>query len=322
MDRTTPGTPATLVAQPIRFPAADGLELGGFVWHQEGGGQRPVAVITAATSVRCRYYARFAEALFAAGWDVLTFDYRGIGESRPASLRGFKADWPDWGELDLEGALRHVLERFPGQPLDIVAHSIGGFQVGCAPSTRLARRIVTVGAQFAHWRDYAPGQRRGMVAKWHIAMPLLVRIFGYMPAKRLGWMEDTPAGVALDWARMRPRFEDTVQRGDRLRATFSTVRAPILAIGLDDDPYGTVAAIERLLAYFDGAERTHLRVAPADLGVPQIGHFAFFHTRFQATLWPLALAWLRDGDLPSGAPGRIQGRMPPAQVPAIGSSAP
>lgn len=63
---------------------------------------RPVVIINAATSVRCRHYSRFADYLFANGLDVITYDYRGIGESRDGSLRGFKASWSDWGMLDFE----------------------------------------------------------------------------------------------------------------------------------------------------------------------------------------------------------------------------
>ena len=33
------------------------------------------------------------------------------------------------------------------------------------------------------------------------------------------------------------------------------------------------------------------------MGFASIGHFAFFHSRFQDSLWPIALRWLRDGEL-------------------------
>jgi predicted alpha/beta hydrolase len=62
--------------------------------------------------VRCRYYFRFVTFLFKAGFDVVTYDYRGVGESRPAALRGFVASLIDWGGLDFEAALQHVFNRF------------------------------------------------------------------------------------------------------------------------------------------------------------------------------------------------------------------
>ena len=306
-------------AAPVRILAPDGVPLGGFMWRLGEPG-RPVVVIAAATSVRCRYYGRFAAYLFANGFDVLTFDYRGIGESRPPRMRGFRADWVDWGESDLEGALRFAVREFENAPLHVVAHSIGGFAIGLAPTSRRIGRILTVGSQFAHWRDYGAEERLRMFWKWHVVMPLLTRVFGYFPAKRLGWMEDTPAGVVRDWSRMRPRFEDTVRAGsfvageresERLARRFTGVTAPILAIGLDDDTHGTPAALDRLLAYFTASPRRHWRIDPSDVGADAIGHFAFFHDRFEGTLWPLALGWLRDGRIPPGAPGRLFAETPP-----------
>lgn len=294
--------------RPLTLHARDGAPLRGFVWaHGEPAPERPVVIVNAATSVRCRYYTRFADHLFAHGADVILYDYRGIGESRPASLRGFDASWADWGGLDFEAVLQHASAAFPGRPIDVVGHSFGGCAAGLAPSAPVIRRLVTVGAQYAYWRDYAPGERWRMVAKWHVAMPALAAVLGYVPAKRLGWMEDTPRGVARDWAASTPRLEHrpsgrrTWQSGPP--PSFAAMKADVLAISLTDDPFGTIPATERLLGYFGGSRRTHLRIAPADIGVDTIGHFGFFHSRFEATLWPTALAWLQTGRLPAGTPG-------------------
>lgn len=313
-------------AQRITLRAADGVALGGYMWRhadaaasgadpeaagfdairpdedqpddaEPGVARRPVVVVNAATSVRCRYYARFAAYLYQHGFDVVTYDYRGIGESRPDSLRGFQASWMDWGEQDFEAVLRFVAAHFPGQPVDVVAHSIGGFVTGLAPSAQGLRRIFTMGAQYAYWRDYAAGHRLRMLAKWHVAMPLLAASLGYFPGRRLGWLEDTPRGVVRDWSFMGPRFETRGgPAGARRVAAMAAVTAPILALSVTDDEFGTEAAIGRLLGYFTGSARTHLRLAPASLGLDGIGHFAFFHERFRDSLWPIALGWLTRGE--------------------------
>lgn len=293
------------VAVPFREPAADGYSLGGFSWRQgTADPARAVVIINAATSVRCRFYSRFADYLYANGVDVITYDYRGIGESRPATLRGFQASWSDWGTLDFEAMLGRARREFPGQPIDVVGHSFGGCAAGLAASAPAIRRLVTVGAQFAYWRDYAADSRWQLLCKWHLAMPLLTRVFGYFPGKRLGWMEDTPAGVVRDWATPAAAYEHRPS-GRRLATLgFAGVQADILAISLTDDPFGTVPAIERLLGYFKASARTHLRIAPHEIDEADVGHFAFFHSRFQAQLWPIALGWLRDAQLPAQAPGQ------------------
>lgn len=312
--------------EPIALVASDGYAINGFVWRREKQAAsdtrtvqreeaiRPVVIINAATSVRCRYYFRFAAFLHAHGYDAIVYDYRGIGESRPATLRGFRASWLDWGELDFEAVLRYAALEFAGQPVDVVAHSIGGFVIGLAPSNGNIRRVVTMGAQYAYWRDYAPERKRSMLWRWHVLMPLLAMCMGYVPARRLGWMEDTPKGVALSWSRSKARFEDTYRGGDiarsdveleRLVERYSSVRAPLLAISVTDDEFGTVEAIERLFGYFSGSAVTHLRIAPSDVGHAKIGHFAFFHSRFEESLWRIPLAWLQFGTLPDDVPGRV-----------------
>jgi len=125
---------------------------------------------------------------------------------------------------------------------------------------------------------------------------------------------------------MGPRFEHTVRRrrgrglgpgrdtaqrqsaAEELASRFRQVTAPILAVGIDDDPFGTEPALDRLLDYYTQSERHHLRLAPAAINVLEIGHFAFFHERFRDTLWPLALGWLRTGEASDTLLGTLKRR--------------
>jgi len=303
--------------QALSLRAADGYVLGAYLWRQPANGadERSVVIVNAATSVRCDYYARFARFLFDRGFDVITYDYRGIGSSRPHSLRHFEASWVDWGRLDFETMLQYALRAFAGRPIDVVAHSIGGFILGFAPSAHRIRRIVTVGAQHAYWRDYAPAARYKMLVKWHVFMPAVAALFGYFPGQRLGWLEDTPRGVVRDWSRAGKRFESAPRRGaaahvdgKELMRHFATVTATTLALSITDDEFGTVPAIERLLRYFPHSPATHLRIAPESVAQSRIGHFAFFSDSHEATLWPIALEWLRYGRCPANVPGTIMAR--------------
>ncbi|MGE1092550.1 alpha/beta hydrolase family protein [Pseudomonas zeae] len=300
---------AELQNEAFKETADDGFVLGGFTWrHALPDLQRPVVIINAATSVRCRHYSRFAAYLFANGFDAIIFDYRGIGESRPDSMKGLEASWTDWGALDFEAMLKRAQREFSGQPIDVVGHSFGGCAAGLGESGQVIRRLVTVGAQFAYWRDYAPEQRWRMFGKWHVLMPLLTLICGYFPGKRLGWLEDTPAGVVRDWSTPAARYEQRPSGRALMKKSgalpFANVRAQTLAISISDDPYGTLPAIERLLDYLSNATKTHLRIEPQDIGEQQVGHFAFFRSAYQATLWPIALTWLQTGALAPDTPGR------------------
>jgi predicted alpha/beta hydrolase len=249
-----------------------------------------VAIINCATGVKASYYARYARFLAAHGYLAITYDYRGIGGSRPLSLRRLKARKFDWGSKDFEGIMRWVIKNFPDASIAVVGHSIGGVVPGFSASNDRIDRMLTVAAQFAYWRDYAARARYRMLLKWHVLMPLATALAGFFPGRRLGWLEDLPAGVAYEWAFRRARLEPA-----GIGRRFAQLRCPLLAYSISDDDFGTPAAVLRLLRHYRGSERTHVVVEPEELALTEIGHFAFFHDRFSDNLWLESLAWLDSG---------------------------
>jgi predicted alpha/beta hydrolase len=297
----------TLVPEAVELVAADGRQLAAHYWPAATGKgvARAVAVINPATAVKAAYYHRFAAFLAAHGYAALTYDYRGIGASRRGSLRSEKGTAKlDWGRHDCDAALAWAARCHPRLPLHVVAHSIGGLLVGLAPHNRHVARCLTVGAQYAYWRDYVADRRLSMWLRWHLLMPLVTALWGYFPARRLGWHEDLPAAAAYEWAFRSARLEHAYRRQQRggadPLAAFSGLRGDILALTFSDDPFATPAALDRLLDYCASARRVRVQLDPADLGVSGVGHFAFFHERFRDSLWQIALRWLESGVIPAG----------------------
>lgn len=274
--------------------------LGGHLWRTPSDTPSGSVIINPATGVLARYYHRYAQFLARHGFDVLTFDYRGIGQSRPQRLQGVRYLWREWGDQDFEAALRLMADRHRRGPLMVVGHSIGGFLPGLAKSAPMVDRILTVGAQYAWWGDYAPRRRLRLFAKWHIAMPAMTALCGYFPGKRLGWLEDLPKAVANEWSFRGPRFERSHPKGERAEVLrrMAAVTAPILAVAVSDDELGTVPAVLRSLTYYSGAERLAVLLEPSDLGRDSIGHFALFHDSYATSFWMDTLAWLREGNNP------------------------
>jgi predicted alpha/beta hydrolase len=286
--------------QPLEIICADQVRLGGHFWPAKGGGIEAVVVINPATGVLARYYHRYAAYLSGHGFAVLTYDYRGIGASRPATLRGCRYKWRDWGMKDFDAVLKHAAALRPGAPILVVGHSIGGYLPALAPTASLITRLLAVGGQYGYWRDYAPGQRLRLFLKWNLAMPALAALYGYFPGRRLGWLEDLPAGVVWEWAFRRARMEQNhppEQRGEIL-ARFAAFTAPILAVTLTDDEFATPTALARTLRYYRNAPHQAVQLRPSDLGHERIGHFGLFHARHVRDFWPATLHWLRGGENP------------------------
>lgn len=288
-------------SQPCLFTAKDGFQLHGHIWKSESQ-PHTALLINPATGVVARYYSRYAAYLASAGFLVLTYDYRGIGQSKPRTLRGFRATKHDWGVLDCEAAIQFLNQVDPKLPMMAVCHSIGGFALGLAPSAKNINRALFVGCQYAYWNDYRPLLRLPMWMNWHIVMPILTKIFGYFPGKTLRWLEDLPAGVAMEWAtRFHPSFHKRYGRlshaippveGSELEARMGTIKADILAIADKNDPFATPVATARLLSYFKNCNREFVRIHRRKNKLPKLGHFGFFHDRFKSTLWPQSLSWL------------------------------
>jgi predicted alpha/beta hydrolase len=288
----------------VEIVCRDGVRLGGHIWARKGNSDCGGVVINPATGVLGRYYHPYARFLADHGFTVLTYDYRGIGQSRPATLHGCKYRWADWGEQDFAAALGFLQTHAPDGPMLVVGHSIGGFLPGFAQNAPLIDRMLTVGAQYAYWRDYSRARRLRLFLKWHVAMPALTALCGYFPGKKLGWLEDLPAGVARDWSFRRSRMELSHPCDDRpgILQRFAAVTADILAIGVTDDDIGTPQAIRRALRYYRNTRPVEVALSPADLGLDRIGHFNLFHTRHAAGFWLDSLLWLRDG--PNPWPGK------------------
>jgi len=285
----------------VEIPCADGVVLHGDFWPAGVGGSDIVAIINPATGVLARYYHRYARYLAENGLNVLTYDYRGIGASRPATLRNCRFRWRDWGEFDFEAALRAVRVLRPYDRVTVVGHSIGGFLPGLAASSPVIDRMLTVGAQFAYWPDYARRRRLGLFLKWHVAMPAVTSLFGYFPGRRLGWLEDLPAGVAYEWSfrRSRMEFSYPAHRRADILARFDAFTAPILAVAMHDDEFATSAAVRRALNYYRAARcRTAIFFGHDALGIGPQGHFGLFHSAHRDVFWRGTLSWLRDGKNP------------------------
>ena len=104
----------------ITFPAADGYLLGATLFLPRAGARHHAVLINSATAVPRKIYRGFAAYLARRGCAVLTYDYRGIGDSRqravtgynqPKSLVGFKATMADWAALDVTAAVAWMRGR-------------------------------------------------------------------------------------------------------------------------------------------------------------------------------------------------------------------
>ncbi|MES2070971.1 MAG: alpha/beta fold hydrolase [Pseudomonadota bacterium] len=281
----------------IELVTSDGVSLAATRFAAVGA-VKAVVVLPAAMGVRQNFYVPFAEFLAANGVAVLSFDYRGMGDSRPqkfrSSLRGFKATVLDWAELDYNTALQAAKAWQPGVPLQVIGHSLGGQLPGLLPDNHLIDGLITIAAGSGYWRDNAPQLKRFVWFMWYFAVPLYTRLWGYFPGKKMRKVGDLPKGVIYQWSQWcrSPHYVVDAQ-GTPIRAGYEKIRAPILSLSFTDDEMMSRRSIDSLHDFYKNAPMERRYISPQQIGAKHIGHFGFFRPQFRATLWQQALDWLQ-----------------------------
>ncbi|TWC07459.1 putative alpha/beta hydrolase [Bradyrhizobium macuxiense] len=284
----------------IVVPAADGYPLAATLFLPRGK-KRHAVLINSATAVPRKVYRGFAGYLARRGAAVLTYDYRGTGDSRPMaatgrnkqkSLAGFKATMADWAALDTTAAVRWMRERYRELPFAYVGHSFGGQALGLLPNNAEIPRALLIASQAAHWKLMASPERYRVVAFMNgIGLPL-ARTLGYVP----GWAGlgmDLPRGVFEQWRGwvMRERYllDDPALAA---RENFPNFKGKLRALTITDDTWATRPAVELLCSAFTSITPEIISIRPADAGAKAIGHFGFFRSEHREALWRGAAEWL------------------------------
>jgi predicted alpha/beta hydrolase len=288
----------------ITFPAVDGYLLAATLFLPIRA-KRHAVLINSAAAVPRKIYRGFAGYLARRGCAVLTYDYRGIGDSRqkamvgynkPKSLVGFKASMSDWATLDTAAAVAWMRERYQHLPLNYVGHSFGGQALGLLPNNTEVSRALLVAAQAAHWKLMASPERYRVYAMLNYFGTPLTRLLGYAP----GWgglSQDLPRDVFLQWVRWVMSKRYLLDDPDLTALeNFPRYTGALRALCLSDDPWATRPAIELLCSAFTSSNPEILTITPDDVGVKKIGHFGFFRPEHRDSLWRGAAEWIEAGE--------------------------
>lgn len=280
----------------IEILTSDGTKLTGRQYTPEGP-VSSVVLMPAAMGVKQQFYTPFAEFLCENGMAVLSFDYRGMGESLPPqfahSLRGFDADISDWAELDYNAALLAAKAWQAHVPLLVIGHSLGGQLAGLLPDNHIVDGMLTVGAGTGYWRHNAPTTKRFVWLLWYFLVPFYTSLCGYFPGKKLRKVGNLPKGVIYQWSRWcRDKRYFVDDQGNAMTTYHAQFKAPILSMSFTDDEMMGRQNIDNLHDYFHNAQVERRYIHPQDIRANRIGHFGFFRPECRHNLWQQALQWL------------------------------
>lgn len=259
----------------LQFPALDGYTLTGTVYSPHSK-IRARIIVTCATGVPQPFYRRFAEYATRYGYEVLTFDYRGVAASAPENLKGFEMSYLDWGALDLAGAIE--LMSVNHLPLFVTGHSYGGQALGLAPNHHKVTAMCCYGTG-AGWAGYMPFREKFKVSvMWNIIFPPLVALKGYLPWSKFNMGADLPLGVYQQWRKWckNPTYFFGDPELQELKKQYARVHCPIYAISSLDDDWASPKSRQAFMQHYCHAQLHLIDIQPQQYQLKQIGHMGYF----------------------------------------------
>jgi predicted alpha/beta hydrolase len=289
----------------LTIPASDGFPLGASLFRSARPAALGTILIAGAVGNLRHGYRTYAGYMAEQGWNVITFDYRGMGESAAGPEQTARFAMLDWGEKDLSGVIAWARDHSSPRRLVLFGHSIGGQVAAFATNHAELDALVGVAAQRGYWPYWTGPGKCLLYLFFGVYVPLTVRLSGCLPLGLAG-LEDLPGGVAGDWARWGVAREYRDRDGSSLLPRFAQFTAPILAMSFSDDPvYAPRRAVDVLFSeHYVNAPVTRWHLHPEDFGLKELGHSGFFSRRVRPErLWQATSEWILR-TCPGGQRGR------------------
>jgi predicted alpha/beta hydrolase len=278
----------------VQITAGDGQALQATLYAPPGA--RTWLVINSAMGVRRRFYRHLAAHLVARGIGVITYDYRGMGDSVVGSGGVARIRLEDWGRRDFPAVLGWVRQCQKPDRVVVLGHSVGGQLLGIAPEVREVDALVGVATQSGYWGHWDGLERAKVFALWYAAIPLLTAASDRFPASRFGLGQDIPSGVARQWAQWGrdPQYVRSRTVGPQPQF-HDDVRCPLRTYLIEDDQLAPPRASRAWHDWFPNAVRELVSVGPRNVAGRKLGHFSFFDPDVGADEWSGLTQFIRGG---------------------------
>lgn len=235
----------------------------------------PVLVCLPAMGVRASYYTPLARAISAAGIHAVTSDLRGLGTSSLRPSRACDFGYEEMLSRDLPALLQRVRERFPGSPLYLLGHSLGGqlAMLHLAANPGAARGLILLAACNLHYKGWPFPKRYGVLG-FALLLRTIGHVLGYVPAGRLGFAGTEARGVVLDWSNNCQTGSYAVQGSPTdYEQRLQHLAAPVLCISFAEDELVPLRAVENLLGKLQHSTITRSHFRSDHPGLESAGHF-------------------------------------------------
>lgn len=281
--------------QRITITAEDGYPLSALVGVSEVPLKGNV-ILSSATGIKKEFYIKFADRLIASGYNVLLFDYRGIGGSAPECLKKSTIYMHEWGTKDMNTILGYMVSVFGSENIIWIGHSVGAQLVGFLRESQHIKRVISINAALGYW-GYFPFPMNAMVwILWYIIYPMMIKIYGYGAMRKIGWGENLPINVLKEWREwcINKNYYRQLLRSRLHADNFKNFTRPITVVYTSDDYIANDLTVPLMMRFFPNAPMEVMKISVKNYTNQKVGHTGIFRKRFEDSLWPLLINMLTD----------------------------
>jgi len=171
-----------------------------------------------------------------------------------------------------------------------LGHSIGAQLVG------LLKNKVHLKSSFHHaalgYWGYLPYPMKAVVwVLWYIIGPILTKLYGYGVMNKIGWGENLPRNVLLEWRSwcLSRNYYMEFLKSEIQSDRFYDFTIPITAVYTSDDFIANDTTASLMMQFFPNAPSKLIKLEVRQYTSHKVGHTGIFRKRFARIFWPLLL---------------------------------
>ncbi|MFK7771709.1 MAG: alpha/beta fold hydrolase [Saprospiraceae bacterium] len=234
-----------------------------------------VIIIFPAMGVRGSYYEILGKEISEEGFDAITTDLRGIGNSslRPSKKNDF--GYHEMLELDYKNILEKVKTIFPNKKVIALGHSLGGqlASLFSAKNSNSFDGLILIACCSVYYKGWGSKQLPTLfMTQFFYFVSVLL---GYFPGKKMGFGGTEAKTVMRDWSSQSRTGKYIFKNNDfNFEEALEKVTIPILAISFQADTFAPQKAVEHLMGKFgERANKEYVYLKNNDLRNENFSHF-------------------------------------------------
>lgn len=272
----------------LTLTTKDQCQLSAHIFKPKKSNQK-IILINSATGVKQQVYFSFAQFFAEQGFTVITYDYRGIGLSKPEKMRNFKASMRTWGSEDFKRLTEFVIENFPDYQKFCLGHSVGALIIGMNKNSKVFERFIFVATQNAFIGNLKWKTKLEAFFGFGFAQPFFTELFGYFPAHWFGLGESLPKNCAYDWRTLILNRKSTGKLLLKTNDYSKELNQRVLVLYAEDDVWLTDKGVKSLLNdVYPNLKPNYRFLQTSESEKGEIGHVNFFRS-YNKKLWNIIL---------------------------------